>query len=258
MSSLLSHLQEFGLSEKEANLYQILLDIGPAGAQEISKIAKINRSSVYALLGTLLKQGLVDQSQDNGVLKYRSVSPEKLIERADELAYDSARQEKEMNSLLPDLLSVSRKLRNQPRVLFYEGLGGIQTVSNDLLTQPSGILVYAFLPESNAITNSSSSLLDSLVLKQKNVTKIISLHEKSRKQEIPSKKSTFEIRYLPADKYPFSSELRIYADKVVFISTSEEFGVIIQSQDVADVMRSLFNLAWEEAGRLDTKIQKSK
>lgn len=255
MSSLLLHLQEFGLSEKEATLYQILLDMGPAGAQEISKMARINRSSAYALLGTLLERGLVDQSQDNGVLNYRSVSPEKLIERADELAHDSARQEKEMNSLLPELLSVSRKLKNQPRVLFYEGLGGIQTVSNDLLTQPSGIPIYAFLPESKATPNSSSSFFDNMVLKQKNVTKIISLHDKNHKQEISSKKSTSEIRYLPADKYPFSSELRIYADKIVFISTTEEFGVIIQSQDVADVMKSLFNLAWKEAGLLDAKIR---
>ena len=36
---------------------------------------------------------------------------------------------------------------------------------------------------------------------------------------------------------------------------TEEFGVIIQSQDVADVMKSLFGLAWEEAGRLDAKIR---
>jgi hypothetical protein len=63
---------------------------------------------------------------------------------------------------------------------------------------------------------------------------------------------------VPADIYPFSSELRIYADKIVFISTSEEFGVIIQSQDIADVMKSLFNLAWEEAGRLNTNKIKNR
>jgi Predicted transcriptional regulators len=148
MNTLLSHLQEFGLSEKAAVLYQGLLTMGPASAREAAREAKLNRSSAYMLLATLVKQGFVEKTQQNGILKYYAVSPEKLVERADKLARGSARQENEMNLLLSELLSVSKKLKSQPHVLFYEGVGGIQTVSNDLLAYPQGTQVYTFLPVS--------------------------------------------------------------------------------------------------------------
>ncbi|MHB1163561.1 MAG: TrmB family transcriptional regulator [Minisyncoccota bacterium] len=255
MSTLLSHLQEFGLSKKEVAVYQTLLDTGSAGAHEIAGEAKINRSSVYILLEALVERGLVEQSQHNGILEYRAVSPKKLIEWADELAQDSARQEKEMDALLPELLSVSKKLRSQPRVLFYEGVGGIQTVSNDLLTQPFGTPVYTFLPIPEISSDSALPFLDNQDLRRKYEMKIIFPYKEPFKKMVPIGRSVSNIRCVPADMYPFSSELRIYADKIAFISMTEEFGVIIQSQDVADVMKSLFGLAWEEAGYLDAKIR---
>ncbi len=258
MSNLLSCLQEFGLSKKEAVLYQILLDIGSAGAHEIARSANLNRSSTYVLLEALIERGIVEQSQYNGVFKYHAISPERLVARADELAQNSLRQEEEMNSLLPELLSVSEKLKVQPHILFYEGTGGIRTVNNDLLMQPRSTEVYAFLPSPKAYLDSSSSFL-----KRKNIlcrykTKIISPYKKTVEDVTLDKKSRSEVRYVPANIYSFPSELRIYTDKIVFISIVEEFGVIIQSRDVANVMKSLFRLAWEEAGRLDKQIRKKK
>lgn len=40
-------------------------------------------------------------------------------------------------------------------------------------------------------------------------------------------------------------------------SGPEHFGVIIESADVANAMREMFDLAWEEAGKQDTKIRSS-
>lgn len=254
MSNLLLFLQEFGLSEKEAVVYQVLLDMGSASAQEIARGTKFNRSSIYMMLAKLVEQGFVEPSQQNEVLEYRAVSPEKLIERADELAQSSANKEREISSILPELLAVSNRLKNQPHVLFYEGVGGMRTVSNDLLTQPHGTQVYAFLPISNADTDPTTSLLDNPNSLRNYDTKLILPYIKTIKDTGLDKKNSSKIRCVPADLYPFSSELRIYVDKIVFISRAEEFGVIIQGQDVADVMRSLFDLAWEEAGRLDAKI----
>ena len=230
--------------------------MGPASAHEAAREAKLNRSSAYMLLATLVEQGFVEKTQQNGILKYHAVSPEKLVERADKLAQDSARQENEMSLLLSELLSVSKKLKSQPHVLFYEGVGGIQTVSNDLLAYPPGTQVYTFLPISKTTFGSSFSFWDNQNLQRKYKTKIIFPYEKTVERALLNANDASRVRSVPADIYPFSSELRIYADKIVFISTSEEFGVIIQSQDIADVIESLFNLAWEEAGRLDANETK--
>lgn len=40
----------------------------------------------------------------------------------------------------------------------------------------------------------------------------------------------------------------------LFISPEENFGIVIESKEIADMLRNTFDLAWEEAKRLDKKI----
>jgi len=49
MNELEQQLQKIGLSDKEAKLYLALLSAGPVTAREVAHLAKINRSTTYAL-----------------------------------------------------------------------------------------------------------------------------------------------------------------------------------------------------------------
>ena len=65
----------------------------------------------------------------------------------------------------------------------------------------------------------------------------------------------YEASVIPEDKFKFSSDIGIYADKVSFISPEDNFGIIIESKDIADMLKNSFDLAWEEAKRLDKKVK---
>ena len=60
-----------------------------------------------------------------------------------------------------------------------------------------------------------------------------------------------EIAFVPADKYYFSPEINIYDDKVMIASWREKLGVIIESHEIADAMKKIYELAWAEAKKLD-------
>jgi hypothetical protein len=49
---------------------------------------------------------------------------------------------------------------------------------------------------------------------------------------------------VPADKYYFSPEIDIYDNKVMIASWREKLGIIIESHEIADAMKKIFELAW--------------
>ena len=65
-----------------------------------------------------------------------------------------------------------------------------------------------------------------------------------------------ESALVPKDKYSFSPEIDIYDNKVMIASWKDKMGIIIESQEIADAMKKVYELAWAEAKRLDKEIEK--
>ena len=67
-----------------------------------------------------------------------------------------------------------------------------------------------------------------------------------------------EIAIIPADKFKFPVNMGVFGNKVGFVSMEGEFGIIIESTEIADTIRNSFDLSWEEAKRLDKTIRQKK
>ena len=66
-----------------------------------------------------------------------------------------------------------------------------------------------------------------------------------------NKEELRETALIPADKYYFSPEICIYDNKVMIASWREKLGIIIESNEIAEEMKKIFELAWAEAKRLE-------
>ena len=75
---------------------------------------------------------------------------------------------------------------------------------------------------------------------------------KERKEE--DKKEMRETALVPPDKYYFSPEINIYDNKTMIASWREKLGIIIESAEIADAMKKIYELAWAEAKRLDKEL----
>lgn len=49
---------------------------------------------------------------------------------------------------------------------------------------------------------------------------------------------------VPRDKFYFTTETNIYNNKILTVSWKEEFAVIIESKEITDAMKKVFELAW--------------
>jgi hypothetical protein len=72
-----------------------------------------------------------------------------------------------------------------------------------------------------------------------------------RERKIHDVEEKREIAFVPANKYYFSPEINIYDNKVMIASWREKLGIIIESSEIADAMKKIYELAWAEAKRLD-------
>ena len=75
---MLKELQEIGLSEKESRVYLASLELGPATAERLSTQAKVNRSTTYVQLESLMKSGLVTTYEEGKKTFFSPESPELL------------------------------------------------------------------------------------------------------------------------------------------------------------------------------------
>ena len=59
-----------------------------------------------------------------------------------------------------------------------------------------------------------------------------------------NKEEKREVAFVPADIYGFSPEINIYDNKVMIASWREKLGIIIESEEIADAMKKIYELAW--------------
>ncbi|MEK7086112.1 MAG: hypothetical protein AAB953_03820 [Patescibacteria group bacterium] len=62
------------------------------------------------------------------------------------------------------------------------------------------------------------------------------------------KKYNREMRLIPSAQFDFTNEINIYDDKVAIISFKDELiGMIIESMEIANSQRAIFNMCWQFA-----------
>jgi len=70
----------------------------------------------------------------------------------------------------------------------------------------------------------------------------------ARQYQRQDKKLNRELRIVPFEKMNVKPETYVYDNKVALFSLKERFAVLIESQDIADALKKLYDLAWEQAG----------
>lgn len=130
---LVKTLEQFGLSDKEAVVYLSLLELGPSVVSAIAKHSRINRSTVYVVLGFLAKRGFVSTSDVQNVRLYTAASPERLVKIAQESADRYRDLVTTTKSLLPKLRAMQNGAKQKPRVQFFDGDEGIEAARQEIL-----------------------------------------------------------------------------------------------------------------------------
>ena len=133
---MLSLLKEYGLNEKEAEVYLAALELGEATGFQIFKRTKLKKPTVYYILEEIQKKNLVSLTQKGKKKFYIAESPFKIKEQLKEKL-------RSFNDLLPELMSHYNQGHRKTKLKFYEGKEGLKEVYNDTLKYNGEILAFA-------------------------------------------------------------------------------------------------------------------
>lgn len=142
-------LKAYGLSEKEIKIYVSCLKTGSITANRISELTGIRRSTVYEVIESLKKKGLIISFKKEKKYYFEASKPKVLIDSLSE-------KEKLIRRILPELNKISKSLTEKPTISLYEGKVGIRNAVNEMLNSKE-ILIYGASKEGDKIFSGYTS-----------------------------------------------------------------------------------------------------
>ncbi|MFA5131526.1 MAG: helix-turn-helix domain-containing protein [Patescibacteria group bacterium] len=243
-------LRKAGFLDKEVSVFLTLLEMGRGTVSEISRKAKINRTTGYVILDSLASKGLASISGKEPKQEYMAESPENLSKYLNGQVEKQKSIVNEINKMIPDLASLYN-VGDRPKVRFYEGIDGLKQVYEDTLTATEPIVAYAAFEDMHkTLPNYFPEYYKRRAEKGISIRGIVPDTPLARERMRLGNDEAREVALVPIDKYGFSPEIDIYDNKIMIASWREKLGIIIESDEIADVMKKMFELAWIEAKRM--------
>ena len=244
-------LEYIGFSEKEILVYLALLSLGKGTVTQISRKAGINRPTGYHILDSLELKELVKVSGKEPKQEYVAESPDQIEKFLLKKIENDQSYIKEARKIIPELKSMHNVV-DRPKVLFYEGKEGLEKVYEDTLTSHESIRAYASVGDMHAgLPGYFPEYYKRRAKKGIAIRAIIPNTEAGLERKTFDKEEMRETALVPKDSFYFSPEINIYDDKVMIASWKEKLGIIIESAEIADAMKKIYELAWTEARRLE-------
>ena len=244
-------LRLLGLSEKEAQTYQLLLKSTGMTALQIANASGEKRTNVYPILENLTTKGLV-LSNDKGVARYTAADPEKLRALLELKQSEYTLAATGLSSALPRLKSQYALTHNRPGVVHMAGKSGFLQLLDDMVHSQTEVLLVA----SNDVPDETDMLAQfrkRLLQRRENgvITRALFHHNQNEKmiRRIFTERG-MELRFV--GDMPFSGEVVMYENNVVFTVYKPSIIVtVVTNEAIAQTMRSLFENVWQQADICD-------
>jgi sugar-specific transcriptional regulator TrmB len=230
-------LVKAGLDQKEAKVYLALLDLGNEKVHAIAKKAEIKRPTAYVVLEQLYAKNFAVKTYHNKKAFYSAEKPEVLLR---------ALREKQdlLEQALPLLQARMASSKIKPKIRIYEGRRGVEQVYDEMFNSA----VVSLFGTRKHLSEEFGGLAGKLksIIKSKGIYVRDLLTDDPKDLDFAfTAGKNYEGRVIPKE-LDLYIDGGIYDDNVAILSVKKElFAVVIESKEVADTFRSLFELAWK-------------
>lgn len=236
-------LQQLGMSEKQALVYLAALELGKATALSIARKSELKRPSVYVTLEELMHKGFIKRVPKGTTTYYIAEDPTSLLNQIDS-------QKKQLVNIMPVLKAMHHASAQKPQIKYFEGREGVREAYRAFRKAKKYILFYGSIK--HIVKHFPDSFLDAEEIKEMkiDVTEIVSgdpvdIAYANRIQA--TKNPRHKVRKLKKGTSLILDSV-IYDDNILIVSLKGTFfGVLIQSKDIAQSYKILYELAWQAA-----------
>jgi len=234
-------LQEIGLSEKEVKVYLSLIQVDRDGVQDIAKKTGINRTTVYPVIESLQKKGLVSEVQEGKKIEYMAEPPERLETFVERQRVVFEEHTKRLKDVIPQIKSLERKNGERPVVKYFEGRDGAVSAYEEFygmhnIETREGYFIYnRDLLDSRFTPAERDRFLKIRTGKHVSPISVYTKSEGDYQFTTPGKRMRID-----SEKYPISADITIIEDRIVASTLGENpVTILIKSKDLAQSLASL-------------------
>lgn len=244
--SVVQLFEQSGFGAKEARVYAALLLLGEADATRIAVAAKVKRTNVYPLLEHLKKRGYVSEVEGRKVRSFSPADPTKVFRHLESSA-------KLFREMLPFLQAYVARGGTKPRIQYYEGKSAVTSVFREISQFPEACFISSIARLQHVFPE------DVRLWEQIYVSNRFKIHARALHTDTPPDHTfiqkiegkRYEARFLPKG-VDLTIDFSLYGENMAISSvTKDPFIVVIESKDLADSMRTIFDLLWKNMKRSD-------
>lgn len=228
-----------GLTEKQAQIYQVLAENGPGGIADIERETGLHRPTIYKELPILEAKHLLSTHKVGKRTKYVPTSPDVILGNIDVL-------KKSIDESAADLRSAYANRTGRPKVQYFAGREGIKIVISDLVrTLKRGDTYYRYGSRRSSTDIKRYQPADFTHERARKTLQRFVITSKERAtnydNDMNRKVKTVPEKLLFADDI----QLMIYRDKISIIDYESETGIIIEHQKLASFQQKIFSLLFD-------------
>lgn len=244
-------LRSLGLTQDEMKIFLQCLELGPQPASRIAKICEEPRNTIRSRLDGLVKKGVMVKTRRANTQYYATEKKENLIKH---LKFKKLRMQEKIDEQIQllevygDELSSRHFAKSRPKITFYEGMAGLEKVYEDTLSAKKGLKSWASVGD---MFEAMPKYFQTYFERRKNKgIAMRSIHpdtESAKQRAAENKKELRQTALVPSETFQWTPEIQIYNNKVNIASWKEKLGIIIESDEIAEAMSAIFDMAFAGA-----------
>jgi hypothetical protein len=276
MEKIYKTLKEFGLSDNEVKVYLEAIKHAETSPNQLSKLTKIPRTTVYDTLTDLSLKGLVELKHSQGLqkqqTKIRAANPSKLRDILWQRRQDLTSLEVDIVHVLSELKSTFHQNFSNTDFKFYPGIEGAKQVLNHFVENDTNMQAYEISQpmRMDAIGPEFTNLnVDQGLNTQRENTfklkELVTLNEWTKHiftyqiERNPNYLKNREVRFIDNPNFNIQNDIYFKGSYIYIICAhgDEVYGLIINSKVLSTTLISFFQLVWISAAPLTDEIIQS-
>lgn len=256
-------LRLFGLSEQEQQVYLLIASRGWSTVVQLAKHCPIKRSTLYRILESLIKKGLVATQVGEKTSFYNVASTDAF----ENIVFDSEKKTNQMREAIEKIKKFTTELSNikltETTLLYYKGLRGLKQMEWKIRSgiPNSEVQVFDSLKWANVVGADFAEKMRGVCVEKNIRYRSISNSEDPIEPNgttswTANKKYTtkyYRHKLISRKILDIRQDIFITPNSIVFwgVKTGDEVAVQITNIEYAAMMRQIFEFMWDKAKAID-------
>lgn len=242
-----------GLKEAEAAVFTALVGRGTHPATRIAKWCGKPRNTVRGILDKLVHDGFITRTRRGNVHLYGVESASgisKVLRTKLDLIQQETRERLKSVEQFAEALA-ERGSAGKPHITFYEGYDGLIRVYEDTLTSSETLRSWgSFDANQEALPTYFKNYYKRRATKRIHMRSIHPDTTLARQSARRDKQELRRSKLINKRFFNIQPEIQVYDNKINIVSWKDKLGIIIESTEIADAMKQIFELCFESGDKI--------